>query len=66
MLEAQRHAEHRQERKVRGLTRLRYFTVRTDRRSFGNLSEKGRILYIVAGRESFLEEENVQGSIQFF
>ncbi|WP_282923883.1 UvrD-helicase domain-containing protein [Mediterraneibacter massiliensis] len=67
MLEAQRHAEHRQERKVRGFDEIAVL-YRTHRQAqlLETCLKKEGIPYIVAGRESFLEEENVQGSIQFF
>lgn len=67
MLEAQSHAEHLQDRKIRGFDEIAIL-YRTHRQA--DLLEvclkKEGIPYVVAGRESFLEEEKVQGSIQFF
>lgn len=67
MLEAQTHSEQMQDRKIRGFDEIAVL-YRTHRQAdiLETCLKKEGIPYIVAGRESFLEEESVQGSIQFF
>lgn len=67
MLEAHKEAWENGERKVRGFGDIAVL-YRTNRqaRLLENCLRKEGIPYIVAGRESFLEDEIVQGSLCFF
>ncbi len=67
MLEAQSHAAHLQDRKIRGFDEIAIlYRIHRQADLLEVCLKKEGIPYVVAGRESFLEEEKVQGSIQFF